>query len=175
MKEGKIHIYCGDGKGKTTAAVGLAVRASGCGFRVVFVQFLKGGATGEPASLALLENIRMMRLSRPYGFTWTLSETETAQLTADQNALLDKAEALCGDGERTLLVLDEALGALSTGTLSRTAVMEFLRGKPDALEVVLTGRNPDEELLALADYVSEVRKVKHPMDEGVMAREGIEY
>lgn len=175
MREGKIHIYCGDGKGKTTAAVGLAARASGSGFRVVFVQFLKGGTTGELASLALLENIRMMRLSRPYGFTWTLSEAETAQLTASQNALFSKATAFCGDGERTLLVLDEALGALSTGTLSRTAVIEFLRNKPDALEVVLTGRDPDEELIALADYVSEVRKIKHPMDEGVMAREGIEY
>ena len=170
MKEGKIHIYCGDGKGKTTAAVGLAARASGSGFRVVFVQFLKGGTTGELASLALLENIRMMRLSRPYGFTWTLSEAETAQLTASQNALFSKATAFCGDGERTLLVLDEVLGALS-----RTAVIEFLRNKPDALEVVLTGRDPDEELIALADYVSEVRKIKHPMDEGVMAREGIEY
>lgn len=92
MKEGKIHIYCGDGKGKTTAAVGLAARASGSGFRVVFVQFLKGGTTGELASLALLENIRMMRLSRPYGFTWTLSEAETAQLTASQKRAFQQSD-----------------------------------------------------------------------------------
>lgn len=94
--------------------MGLAVRASGLRVPGGVCAVPQGRGDRELASLALLENIRMMALSRPYGFTWTLSETETAQLTADQNALLDKAEALCGDGERTLLVLDEALGALST-------------------------------------------------------------
>ena len=133
---GRIHIYCGDGKGKTSAAMGLALRAAGSGMEVLVLQFLKDGSSSEFRSL------------------------ESAFGQAPENGLL---------------VLDEALGARSAGVLDEDRLLALLRGKPAGLEVVLTGRGPTQALLDAADYVTEMKKVKHPFDQGVRARRGIEY
>ena len=108
---GCVHIYCGDGKGKTSAAVGLAVRAAGRGKKIVVVRFLKTDDSGEVEILKTIPQI----------------------------------------------------------------TVKFLKDRPEALEVVMTGRGPSEQLLSLADYVSEIRKMKHPYDKGILARKGIEY
>ncbi len=172
-RKGLIHLYCGDGKGKTTAAIGLSVRAVGRGFKVIFAQFLKSMETGEILPLQDI-GVTVLRGNIPRGFTWELTEPQKEILIDEHNRLFERAVSLCGDGEDTLLVLDELIGAYAGGYLSREAVLRFLKEKPPALEVILTGRNPAAELTGLSDYVTEMRKLKHPMDKGITARAGIE-
>lgn len=171
---GLIHIYCGDGKGKTTAAVGLAVRCAGRGNKVLLVQFLKSRDSGELYSLAKLPDIEVMRGKESKKFTFQMNEEEKHALLIEHNKMFEQVLAKIKNGGYSLLILDEAIGALNAKVFEMPKLIEFLRHKPENLEVVLTGRNPAPELVEIADYVSEMRKVKHPMDKGIMAREGIE-
>ncbi|MFA6808284.1 MAG: cob(I)yrinic acid a,c-diamide adenosyltransferase [Eubacteriales bacterium] len=174
MEKGLIHIYCGDGKGKTTAAMGLAMRSSGRGFKVLIVQFLKSQDTGELHSLEKLPEIMILRGNRKHGFTFNMSEEEKELCRVEYDKTLNKGIEICKTESIDLLVLDEVIGAYNLGFINRDCLLDFLKNKPEKLEVVLTGRNPDESLLGLADYVSEIRKVKHPFDRGIKARNGIE-
>lgn len=171
---GLIHIYCGDGKGKTTAAVGLAVRCAGRGNKVLLVQFLKSRDSGELYSLAKLPDIEIMRGKKSKKFTFQMNEEEKHALLIEHNKMFEQVLAKIKNGGYSLLILDEVIGALNAKVFEMPKLIEFLRHKPENLEVVLTGRNPAPELVEIADYVSEMRKVKHPMDKGIMAREGIE-
>lgn len=171
---GLIHIYCGDGKGKTTAAVGLAVRCVGRGNKVLLVQFLKSRDSGELYSLAKLPDIEVMRGKESKKFTFQMNEEEKHALLIEHNKMFEQVLAKIKNGGYSLLILDEVIGALNAKVFEMPKLIEFLRHKPENLEVVLTGRNPAPELVEIADYVSEMRKVKHPMDNGIMAREGIE-
>lgn len=171
---GLIHIYCGDGKGKTTAAVGLAVRCAGRGNKVLLVQFLKSRDSGELYSLAKLPDIEVMRGKENKKFTFQMNEEEKHALLIEHNKMFEQVLAKIKNGGYSLLILDEVIGALNAKVFEMPKLIEFLRHKPENLEVVLTGRNPAPELVEIADYVSEMRKVKHPMDKGIMAREGIE-
>lgn len=171
---GLIHIYCGDGKGKTTAAVGLAVRCAGRGNKVLLVQFLKSRDSGELYSLAKLPDIEIMRGKESKKFTFQMNEEEKLALLIEHNKMFEQVLAKIKNGGYSLLILDEVIGALNAKVFEMPKLIEFLRHKPENLEVVLTGRNPAPELVEIADYVSEMRKVKHPMDKGIMAREGIE-
>lgn len=171
---GLIHIYCGDGKGKTTAAVGLAVRCAGRGNKVLLVQFLKSRDSGELYSLAKLPDIEIMRGKESKKFTFQMNEEEKHALLIEHNKMFEQVLAKIKNGGYSLLILDEVIGALNAKVFEMPKLIEFLRHKPENLEVVLTGRNPAPELVEIADYVSEIRKVKHPMDKGIMAREGIE-
>lgn len=175
MKDGGlIHIYCGDGKGKTTAAIGLAVRCSGHGNHVLIVQFLKSRPTGELKSLALLPNIEVMRGKETKKFTFQMNDEEKAEVKREHLALFEKVKQKCADEHIDLLILDEVIGACNTGVFDQVALINFLKNKPKDLEVVLTGRNPASELVELADYVSEVCKRKHPFERGIPARTGVE-
>ena len=171
---GLIHIYCGDGKGKTTAAVGLAVRCAGRGNKVLLVQFLKSRNSGELYSLAKLPDIEVMRGKESKKFTFQMNEEEKHALLIEHNKMFEQVLEKIKNGGYSLLILDEVIGALNAKVFEMPKLIEFLRHKPENLEVVLTGRNPAPELVEIADYVSEMRKVKHPMDKGIMAREGIE-
>lgn len=171
---GLVHIYCGDGKGKTTAAVGLAVRCAGRGNKVLLVQFLKSRDSGELYSLAKLPDIEVMRGKESKKFTFQMNEEEKHALLIEHNKMFEHVLAKIKNGGYSLLILDEVIGALNAKVFEMPKLIEFLRHKPENLEVVLTGRNPAPELVEIADYVSEMRKVKHPMDKGIMAREGIE-
>jgi cob(I)alamin adenosyltransferase len=175
MNKGLIHIYCGDGKGKTTAALGLVLRASGDDYRVIVVQFLKGWKTSELNALKKMSNVTVIQGNLPAGFTWDLTDEQKAQMKLEHDRIFKEAVLLCGDGRKTLLILDEIIGALGYNYISSEIVLPFLEQKPAQLEVVLTGRNPDQHLLELADYVSEIKKIKHPMDKGINARKGIEF
>ncbi len=174
MRQGLIHIYCGDGKGKTTAAIGLAVRAAGCGKRVFIVQFLKGQATGELKSLACIPEIKLLRGKACSKFTCQMDERELQQ-TYDLNTknLLTAVET-ARSGECDVLILDEILGTLSCDLIDSDLLRSLIEQKPESLELVLTGRNPPQWLLDQADYVTEMVKRKHPYDQGIPAREGIE-
>lgn len=175
MKDGGlIHIYCGDGKGKTTASIGLAVRCSGHGNHVLFVQFLKSRPTGELNSLALLPNIEVMRGKETKKFTFQMNDEEKAEVKREHLQLFDKVKDKCAVEHVDLLILDEVIGACNTGVFDINALLDFLKNKPAELEVVMTGRNPADKLVELADYVSEVCKRKHPFSRGIPARTGIE-
>ena len=175
MEWGLIHIYCGDGKGKTSAATGLAVRAAGCGKRVLFARFLKNEDSGELHVLDAVSEIDVIHLERSYGFYRTLSDEEKGEVRRMYGGLWVDIIDRTASGAYDMLVMDEFMAAYGYGLIDRDEALSFLREKPEHLEIVLTGRDPDERLVELADYVSEVRKVKHPFDRGIRARRGIEY
>lgn len=168
-----IHIYCGDGKGKTTAACGLALRAAGHGQNVLFVQFFKDGSSGEITAMKALPNIETRCPSAHYGRFKTLTVSQREQVSRSSRELFK--QTVSGAGNYALIVLDEALSAYRHAVIDREELLSFLRTQGSLREIVLTGRNPAPELLALADYVTEMRKEKHPFDRGVPAREGVEY
>ena len=173
--KGLIHLYCGEGKGKTTAAVGLAVRCAGHGGRVVFAQFLKDGTSGECRALAGLKNVTVLAANPVGKFSFQMTEEEKRR-TADAVSRMFEAAAgfAVREGAR-LLVLDEVCAAVSCGFLEERAVLAFLDGRPETLEVVMTGRGPSEALCARADYITEMAARRHPFDRGAAAREGIEF
>ena len=168
-----IHIYTGDGKGKTTAAMGLAMRAAGCGKKVLVTQFLKGGPTGELRSLHRL-GIPVLRNKKDHGFFATLSKEEQQDLTQEQNDRLKAVLQSVQKEEFDLIVLDEVLCALNNGSVDCGLVEQILNTKTET-ELVLTGRNAPPFFLLRADYVTVMQKEKHPFDRGIPAREGIEY
>lgn len=170
---GLIHIYCGDGKGKTTASLGLALRAAGSGKKVLLLQFFKDGRSSEFAALAHVPGIEVVPQTRAFGFSWTLSEEEKAEAKAYYSGLLE--DAFRRGADAGLLVLDEAMSACTTGMIEENRLLALLAEKPSELEVVLTGRNPSQALIDTADYVTEMKKIKHPYERGIAARKGIEY
>lgn len=170
-----LHIYCGDGKGKTTAALGLALRAAGSGMQVHFVQFLKGSETSELRSLANIPEITVLRCDRDYGFSFRMDAAQKAQITACHNRMLREAADRLEKGETQLLVLDEFCAAYNLGLLDQSLAEDLVLGIPAACELVLTGRNPAEPFLGAADYISEIQAVRHPYTRGISARRGIEY
>ena len=175
MEKGLIHIYCGDGKGKTSAAAGLAVRAAGCRKQVLFARFLKNEESGELEILDRIPEIHVIHLERSFGFYRTLTEEEQAEVRQMYEALWQDIVRRAETDVYDVLVMDEFMAAYNYGLIGHDAAFAFLREKPERLEVVLTGRDPDGDLVELADYVSEIRKVKHPFDRGIRARKGIEY
>jgi cob(I)alamin adenosyltransferase len=166
-----IHIYTGEGKGKTTASMGLALRAAGCGKRVVIVQFMKGRDSGEIGALRSLENVTVFRNTRDYGFFSRTDGESRRKMIAENNENLHAALALPFD----LLVLDEALAAYNLGALDRECVDGLLASGGGDGEIVLTGRDAPPHFIEAADYVSEIRKIKHPFDRGIKARKGVEF
>ncbi len=174
MKKSCIHIYCGDGKGKTTTAMGLAVRAAGSGQKVVLTQFMKCGSSCELKILRELPQVEIICCEKNFGFIWNMNEEEKAEARAAYTELFDQAVQAAVEGEAFLLVMDEFMSAYNLGMINREKALQFLKEKPENLEVVLTGRDPAPELLELADYVSEIQKRKHPFDQGIPARKGIE-
>lgn len=173
--EGLVHLYCGEGKGKTTAAVGLCARAAGSGKRVLFVQFFKDGSSSENASLRLLPNVHTMHEPRYFGRVSNMGKEEFEECKRAYSALFDAAISRAAEEKFDLLVLDEAVSSCNHGVIDEGALLRFLKGRPARLEVVLTGREPSAALVEAADYVTEMKKVKHPFDAGVVARRGIEF
>lgn len=169
MSKGLTHIYYGDGKGKTTAAVGLAVRAAGNGLAVCFAQLMK---TDEPVELSLLERLGITVMGgAQHTFSFLMNDEEKAAARVNNDAIVDAAFACPCD----LLVLDEAINAYRTQLVSCDAFEHKVREKPDGLELVMTGRGPAPFMLEVADYATEMVCRKHPFKQGVAARKGIEY
>lgn len=173
--KGLIHIYCGDGKGKTTASMGLAIRAAGNGMNVLFTQFLKGSDTSELNSLKQIKEITVLRNAIDYGFFNQMTEEDKEAITKLHNETLLKAIQAVKDKTVDLLILDEIIATYNYNLVDKHLVDELIQNKPEYLELVLTGRDPAEHFIAAADYVSEIKKVKHPFDKRIGARKGIEY
>lgn len=173
--KGMIHLYYGYGKGKTTAAMGLALRAAGRGRKVLIVQFLKNIPSGEVNELKELPNITLLRGQASNKFLPNMSAQEVDFTAEIQNRNFSAALEAVGRGECDMLVLDEALDAYQLNMLDRDMFEQLIRSKPDELELVITGHMPEDWLIDRADYVSEMVKRKHPYDKGITARAGIEY
>ena len=159
--KGLVHIYEGTGKGKSTAGVGLTIRCAGNGFPVVYSQFLKDGTTGEMNILRKIPNI-------------TVLVEEKVEAKAAYTALFEKVKAAAVEQNARLLVMDEMLDLCNAELIDTAMVVDFLKNRPEQLEVVMTGRNPKPELVELADYITNMNAVKHPFEKGVPARKGIE-
>ena len=169
-----LQIYCGKGKGKTTAAVGLAVRAAGAGLKTAFFQFLKDGTSSEISILRTLDNVTVHCCEECRTFVSRLSDEEISSVTEKHNANLRLAYEMISCGKADILILDEFIGAYNKKLLDTELALRLIALK-DSCEIVLTGREPDEKLLAAADYISEIAPVRHPFDKGISARKGIEY
>ena len=169
-----IHLYYGDGKGKTTAAVGLAVRMAGHGKNVFFAQFMKSGPTGELEILKGVSSIYIGRPKRRYGFYSTLSEEDKENLRAEHDQILSQALEQTQKGWTDLLVLDEITYAYHYGLLDKRMVRKVLAAS-QKIEAVCTGRRPADLFFQYADYVTEMKKIRHPYDEGVAGRAGVEF
>lgn len=168
-----IHLYTGDGKGKTTAAIGLAVRAAGSGMSVMFAQFMKGNDTGELHSLGKLENVQIVRSERNFGFYSSMSDADKRELTGIHNRILDRLVAAAQSHACQLLVLDEITYPVKWELLDIEKLKALLSCRD--VELVCTGRDAARFLQDAADYITEMRCVRHPFDKGVAARRGVEY
>jgi cob(I)alamin adenosyltransferase len=170
---GLVHVYTGEGKGKTTAALGLALRAWGHGLRVCVIQFMKVGEDyGEVLALRKIEGIDVFQ----FGSDHLIFEGEQSREDIDLAARgMNLACNILGTHDYDILILDEMNVAMYFGLLQVDKVIEMLRGRKEGTEVIMTGRNCPKQVLELADLVTVMKAEKHPYDSGVMARKGIEF
>lgn len=175
MELGLIHIYCGDGKGKTTASMGLGMRAAGRNMKVLLTQFLKDNTTGELASIEKLgENFEVFKGAPVKKFFKFMTPEEQAATKKEHEERFRAVTKKAIDEKFDLLIMDEIIASVNLDLIPLDEVVEFLKNKPKGLEVVLTGRNPNEKLVEIADYVSEIKAIKHPYEKGINSRIGIE-
>lgn len=171
-KKGLIIVNTGNGKGKTTAALGVALRACGYGMKVIMLQFFKGKwKYGELRSAPKLETFEVHPLGK--GFTWESKDIEIDKAMVRQ--AWQEAKEKIASGKYDIVILDEINYALSYGFLPVEDVVDFLRNKPPMLHVILTGRDAKPEILQIADLVTEMREIKHPFQQGISAQRGIEF
>lgn len=176
QKKGYIHVYMGEGKGKTTSALGLAFRSIGAGFNVMMVQFLKNWHTSELNSIEMMgDKFKIYRIESKKGFTYNLDEEQLKTLKEEIKIEFDKAKKFIYSNEYDLIILDEILGAIQGGFIEESEVIELMKNKPENLELVLTGRNASKQIIEYADLVSKIDSVKHYYEKGILARVGIEY
>lgn len=171
---GMIHIYCGDGKGKTTAAVGLAVRAKGAGMSASVFQFLKNGSSSEISMLSSL-GIPAEGCASCTKFTFQMNDEEKKSVYECHNQMLFNIRKFAAENDNVLIVMDEFLDAYNKGMLDRKLSEDIIREISGKSEIILTGRNPAAVFTEQADYISEIKAVKHPYSRGITARKGIEY
>ena len=162
---GLVHIYYGDGKGKTTTGMGLITRAAGYGYRVLLYQFMKDNKTSERNILEHVRNITIVDGLNQEKFSFQMTEEEKEERRITQLAAEEKYD---------VLFMDEIIYTIGAKLLDEQVVLDYLKEKPENLEVIMTGNYPSKAMVEAADYVSEIRKVKHPFDEGQRARGGIE-
>ena len=172
LEMGLIQVYTGDGKGKTGAAFGLALRAMGRGLRVCIVQFIKGGFDYGESYVA--RGLPLLEMAA-YGRGQFITGRPTAEDFAEAKKAFDHARSAICSGNFDIVILDEVNIAMHLGLLSVEDLVEVLRRKPSQVEVVLTGRHAPKRITDMADLVTEMREVKHPYARGIHARKGIEY
>ncbi|MEL3904372.1 MAG: cob(I)yrinic acid a,c-diamide adenosyltransferase [Treponemataceae bacterium] len=170
MKRGYVQVYTGDGKGKTTAAFGLALRAVCAGYKVYIGQFLKGMTYSELKAPEYLPNL----LIEQYGTNQFVHNEPTQRDIDKAEAGLKKIEAIINSAEYDVVIMEEINVALMYGLLSTERILEIIKNKPETVELVLTGRYAKKEIMDAADLVTEMKMIKHYYNQGVPARKGIE-
>ncbi|MCL1979059.1 MAG: cob(I)yrinic acid a,c-diamide adenosyltransferase [Methanomassiliicoccaceae archaeon] len=171
-KLGLVQVYTGPGKGKTTASLGLAFRASGRGLEVLMIQFLKPPQDyGEHLAAEKVPNFTIL----PLGLDHMMSKVPKEKDIKIAEETLQRAKEEIYSGKYDLVILDEINNAMSWKLLNPAEVVKMLKGRPDNIEIVLTGRGAPAEIIEYADLVTEMNMIKHPFDKGVKARVGIEY
>lgn len=166
-----VHIYTGDGKGKTTAAFGLAIRAAGAGLKVYIYQFVKGSPYSENKIFQKIKNIRIEQCGRG---CFIKGRPTVKDMECAQKGFQDACDIIYS-GRYDLVILDEANIALDLGLINIEDMEEVIKNRPLSVEMVLTGRHCPDEIFRHADLITEMRKVKHPFDRGIAARKGIEF
>lgn len=175
MEKGYVQVYTGNGKGKTTAALGLAFRAVGRGFQVQMFQFLKGTSTGELESAKRLEpNFQIRRFMEVEKFFWQLNGEEKNRMKEKINQEYQEMKDFISKGSCDVIILDEIMGAIHSGMVTVEQVCQIIDAKPETVELILTGRDVPREILERADLVTEMKPLKHYIEKGVTARIGIE-
>ena len=173
MEKGLVQVYTGDGKGKTSAAFGLALRAVGRGLKVYVIQFIKGGFDyGELHVVERLPNLRLASFGRGKFITNLPPSEEDMKLARDA---FDLAKKIVKGGEHDIVILDEINVALNLKMVGTEEVIDMIKNRPRHVELILTGRYAPTQILEVADLVTEMREVKHPYAHGVPPRKGIEY
>jgi len=174
--KGLVHIYTGNGKGKTTAALGLLVRALGCELNVYYTQFLKNGTSSEFKFLNTINrNLVFGNSAKINKFTSNMTESELA-ITKD--LIIDQFTENIRDvknGRYNMVIFDELINVVAINLLPISLVTDFIKIRPESLEVVMTGRNAPDELIEVSDYVSDINEIKHPYRNGIQSRKGIEF
>jgi cob(I)alamin adenosyltransferase len=171
--KGLVQVFTGDGKGKTTAALGAILRAAGHGLNIFIIFFIKGNyAYGEFNTLTKLPNVRLASFGLRQFFTSTSINPEEKK---QAEAALAVAREAINSGHYDLVVLDEINVALDFHLIEMDDVITLIKNKPSHVELILTGRHADTRLIEMADLVTEMVNIKHPFDKGVKARQGIEY
>lgn len=173
-KDGYIHIYCGDGKGKTTTGMGLCTRAAGYGYKVLIYQFMKSNKTSERKVLENVSNITIINGLESEKFSFQMTEEEKIERTAFYEKQFSEITKKAAEEDYDVLFMDELIYTIGAGLFHEELLLDFLKNKPQKLEVILTGQGPSDALIEAADYVSCIQKVKHPFDKGLPARKGIE-
>lgn len=171
MKKGYVQVYTGDGKGKTTAALGLAIRAAGAGLRVYIGQFMKAGVYSEILALKRFPDLITLE---QFGTGRFIIDVATPEEIAAACRGLQKAEAAMISGQFEIVILEEANVALQFGLFSVEELLRLIAIKPEGVELVITGRGAHAEIIDRADLVTEMKSLKHYFDKGVPARTGIE-
>ncbi len=175
MDQGLIHIYTGEGKGKTTSAIGLATRALGGGFKVCYTSFHKRPERYGYTEMDSLRELGATVINFAKGHP-KLDKSIDPEVTKLETAEgISQIKELIAKEKFDLLIMDEILISVRDNYISEELLLEFIRSKPEALELVLTGRGATANVIELAHYVSYIEKVKHPFDNGIASRKGIEY
>lgn len=174
LSQGLVQIYTGNGKGKTTAAFGLAIRAVGHGFRVYIIQFMKGrNDYGELAGLKRLSP--ECQLEHFGGQGWVHKGERLEENVDEAQKALSRAQEIIYSGEWDIVILDEIINAVWFELIPETDLLELIENKPSHVELVFTGRNASQTLIDRADLVTEMVQRKHPFEQGIMSRQGIEF
>lgn len=173
FKKGYIQVYTGNGKGKTTAALGLALRAAGYGFRSYIAQFLKGQPYGEIEAVKKLGGTIIIEQFGRKGFIHVTENPDEEDIARARRALERSLEVMLS-GKFQIIILDEINVALYFNLLSEKEVLDFLAKKPESVEIILTGRYAPTSILRRADLVTEMKERKHYYQKGIRARKGIE-
>jgi len=172
LEKGYVHVYTGHGKGKTTAALGLGLRAAGAGLKVYMIQFMKGRRYSEIDAVEQLQNFTIIQFGRDE----FVSKENPQQIDVDlAQQGLEHAREIIKKGEHDLVILDEINVAADYNLIPLEDLLRLLREKPEKVELVLTGRYASPELVKDADLVTEMLEIKHPYQEDVLARKGIDY
>ena len=172
LKKGIVHVYTGPGKGKTTAALGLGLRAAGAGFKVHMLQFMKGRRYSEIGSIEKIPNFTISQ----HGRDEFVSKENTEQIDIDlAQKGFEQAKKIVKNNEYDMVILDEINVAVDYNLIPVDDVLKLIEEKPEKLELVLTGRDAHPEIVKVADLVTEMLEIKHPYQQGVIGRKGVDF